>query len=125
MVEKLWQLFKDHRACYAQGLENERNRSDYLKKREELKWKIREKRKICREEFMANVNNNYRNNIKPFWKFVNGSIKFNAKKKIEMLTDGSGNSFSSCAGKVNILKSHYMKLGSELDVQSFDDSWKV
>ena len=27
--------------------------------------------------------------------------------------------------KVKILKSHYMKLGSELDIQSFDDLWKV
>ena len=40
------------------------------------------------------------------------------------MTDGSGNSFSSHAGKVKILKLHYEKLGSELDMKSFDDSWK-
>ena len=40
------------------------------------------------------------------------------------MTDDSGNSFSSHAGKVKILKSHYTKLGTELDVKSFDDSWK-
>ena len=39
--------------------------------------------KLCREEFMANVNSNYRRNIKAFWKFVNGSIKSNAKNEIE------------------------------------------
>ena len=36
---------------------------------------IREKRKFCREEFMANININYRKNIKTFWKFVSGSVK--------------------------------------------------
>ena len=40
------------------------------------------------------------------------------------MTDDSGNSFSSHAGKVKILKSHSAKLGTELDVKSFDDSWK-
>ena len=55
---------------------------------------------------MDNVKNNYRKNIKAFWKFVNGSVK-SSKNRIEALTDGSGNSFSSRAGKVKILKSHY------------------
>ena len=73
---------------------------------------------------MDNVNSNYRKNIKAFWKFVNGAIKYNDKNKIETLTDDSGNSVSSRAGKVKILKSHYRKLGTELDVKSFDDSWK-
>ena len=73
---------------------------------------------------MNNVNSNYRKNIKAFWKFVNGSIKSSAKNRIETLTDDSGNSFSSLTGKVRILKSHYKKLGSELDVKSFDESWK-
>ena len=40
------------------------------------------------------------------------------------MTDDSGNSVSSHAGKVKILKSHYRKLGTELDVKTFDDSWK-
>ena len=51
-------------------------------------------------------------------------IKSSAKNKIETLTDDRGNSFSSHAGKVKILKSHYTKLGTELDMKSFDDSWK-
>ena len=72
---------------------------------------------------MDNANNNYRKNIKAFWKFVNESVK-SSKNRIEALIDGSGNSFSSHAGKVKILKSHYEKLGSKLDTQSFDDSWK-
>ena len=42
---------------------------------------------------------------------------------IEKLTDSSGNSFCSHAGKVKILKLRYMKLGSELDVKSFHDGW--
>ena len=70
------------------------------------------------------MNKNYRKNIKAFWKFVNGSIKSSSKNRIETLKDSSGNSFTSHAGKVKILKSHYEKLGSELDMQSFDDSWK-
>ena len=45
--------------------------------------------------------------------------------KIETLTDDSGNSVSSHAGKVKVLKSHYRKLGTELDVKSVDDSWKA
>ena len=40
------------------------------------------------------------------------------------MTDDSSNSVSSNAGKVKILKLHYRKLGTELDVKSFDDSWK-
>ena len=52
---------------------------------------------------MANVNSNYRKNIKVFWKFVNRSVKFNSKNRLKTLTDGSGNSFSSHAGKVKIL----------------------
>ena len=70
---------------------------------------------------MANVNNNYRKNIKVLWKFVNRSIK-SSKSKIEELIDGSGN--TSHARKVKIFKSHYEKLGSKLDAQSFADSWK-
>ena len=66
---------------------------------------------------MDNVNSNYRKNIKAFWKLVNGSIKSTAKNKIETLTDDSGNSVSSHAGKVKILKSHYRKLGTELEVK--------
>ena len=52
------------------------------------------------------------------------SIKSRVKNRIETLTDGRGNSFSSHVGKVKILKSHNEKLGSELDMKSFDDSWK-
>ena len=121
--EELRQLVKDRRACFAQGLDSDSNWSKYLRIRKELKQKIREKRKICREEFMANVNNNYRKNIKAFWKFVNGSVK-SSKNRIESLIDGSGNSFYSRAGKVKILEAHYEKLGSELGTHSFDDSWK-
>ena len=73
---------------------------------------------------MDNVNSNYRKSIKAFWTFVNGSIKSSAKDTIEKLTYDGGNSVSSHAGKVIILKSHCMKLGTELDVKSFDDSWK-
>ena len=42
---------------------------------------------------MDNVNSNYRNNIKAFFNFVNGSIRYSAKNKTEKLTDDSGNSF--------------------------------
>ena len=73
---------------------------------------------------MAKVNNNYRKNIKTFWKFVNGSVKSSVKNRIETWTDHGGNSFSSHAGKIKILKSYYEKLGSVLDMKSFDDSWK-
>ena len=122
--DELRQLVKDRRACFAQGLDNDSNWSEYFRMRKVLKQRIREKKKVCREEFMANVNNNYRKNIKAFWKFVNGSIKSSVKNRIETLTDGRGNSFSSHTGKVKILKTHYEKLGSELDAKSFDDSWK-
>ena len=37
---------------------------------------------------IAKVNNNYRKNIKAFWKFVNRSIKSSVKNRIETLTDG-------------------------------------
>ena len=52
---------------------------------------------------MAKVDSNYRKDIKAFSEFVNGSIKSNVKNRIETLTDGSGNSFPSHAGKVKIL----------------------
>ena len=73
---------------------------------------------------MAKLNHNYRKNIKAFKKFVNGSIKSSVNNRIETLTDGSDNSFSSQGGKVKILKSHYEKLASELDIKSFIHSWK-
>ena len=38
---------------------------------------------------MAKVNNNYRKNIKAFWKFVNGLIKSSVKNRIKRLIDGS------------------------------------
>ena len=58
---------------------------------------------------MNNVNKNYRKKIKAFWKFVNGSTESSVKNRIEILTDDSGNSFSSHTGtcKVKFLKSHY------------------
>ena len=63
---------------------------------------------------MANVNSKYRKNMKAlFWKFVNGSIKSSAKNRIEALTDDSGDSFSSHAGKVKIRKSLCRKLGTD------------
>ena len=68
--EELRQLVKDHRTCFAQGLEQDSNWSSYLRIHKELNLKITEKRKVCREKFMANVNNSYRKNIKAFWKFV-------------------------------------------------------
>ena len=48
--EELHQLVKDRTACFAQGLDNDSNWSDYLKIRKELKQKIREKGKICKEQ---------------------------------------------------------------------------
>ena len=120
---ELHQLVKDCRVCFARGLSNDRNWNNYSKMRKESKQKIKGK-KICREELMTNVNINYRKNIKAFWKFVNWSIKSRAKNKIKTLTDDSGNSFSSHTGKVKNLKSHYRKLGTELDVKSFNESWK-
>ena len=71
---------------------------------------------------MANANSNYWKNTKAFWEIVNGSIKSSAKNRIEILTDDSGNCFSSHLGKVKVLRSHYRKLFSELDVNSFDES---
>ena len=71
---------------------------------------------------MAKVNNSYRKNIKAFWKFVDGSIKSSVMNRIESLTDGSGSSFY--AVMVKTIKSPYEKLGSELDMKSFEDSWK-
>ena len=94
---------KDRRACFSQGLGNDSNWNDYLRILKELKQKTRDKKDICREEVLNNVNTNYRMNIKAFWKFVNGSIKSSAKNRIETLTGDSGNSFSSHAGKVKIL----------------------
>ena len=76
--EELRQLVKDHRASFAQGLGNDSNWNEYLKIRKELEQKIREKRKICRQEVINNINSNCRKNIKAFWKFVNGSTKSNA-----------------------------------------------
>ena len=75
-------------------------------------------------ELMSKVNNNYRQNIEAFRRFVNWSIKSSAKNRIEALTASSDNSPSSHAGKVKILESHYEKLGSELDMKLFGDSWK-
>ena len=73
---------------------------------------------------MASVNYNYRKSIKAFWKLVKGLIKSSVKNRIEILTDGSGNSFCSHPGKVKILKSCFEKLSSELDMKSFNDLWK-
>ena len=56
---------------------------------------------------MNNVSSNYRKHVKPFWKFVNGSVQSSAKNRIETLTDDSGNSCSSHTGKIKIVKSRY------------------
>ena len=52
-----------------------------------IKQKIKDKSRICWKELMARVNTN-------------------------SLTDDSGSSFSSDAGKVKIKKSHYWQLGT-------------
>ena len=44
---------------------------------------------------MANINSKCRKNNTVFWKFVNGSIEFSVRNKIETLPDESGISFSS------------------------------
>ena len=108
--EELHQIVKDCRICFSQGLGNDSNWNEYFKIRKELKQIIRDKRKICKEEVINDVNSDYRKNIKAFWEFVNGSIKSSAKSKCETLTDDSGISFSSHTGKVKILKSHYKNL---------------
>ena len=51
--EELRQLVKDQRTCFAQGLDNDSNWNNYLRIRKELKQKIRQKRKLCREELMT------------------------------------------------------------------------
>ena len=72
---------------------------------------------------MVNVNNNYRKNINTFWKIINGSVQ-SSKNKIETVIDATHNSSSSHVGKLKSLKSQYEQLGSELHMQSFDDTWK-
>ena len=56
--EELRQLIRDHRDCFAKGLNKDNNWNEYLRIRKELKQKIWEKRKLCKPEFMANVNSN-------------------------------------------------------------------
>ena len=63
---------------------------------------------------MKNVNSNCRKNSIAFWKFVNGSVKYSAKNRIETLTDDSGNGFSTHTGKVKVLKSHYNPYGTDV-----------
>ena len=100
--EEIRQPVKDCRPCFAQGLGNDTNWNEYFKIRRELKEKIRDKRKNCKEEVMNNVKSTYRKNMNAFWKFVKRSIKSSAKIRIETLTDDSSNSFASHRGKVQI-----------------------
>ena len=60
-------------------MDNDSNWSGYLRIHKGLEQKIKEKRKRCREELMAKVNNKYKKNIKNFWQIVNGSIKSRVK----------------------------------------------
>ena len=46
--EELRQLVKDRQACFAQGLVQDSNWSNYLRISKEFKLKIKEKRKTCR-----------------------------------------------------------------------------
>ena len=39
---------------------------------------------------MANINHNYRENIKAFWKYVNGTIESSAKSSIQTFCDDNG-----------------------------------
>ena len=88
---------------FAQALDKEGNWSDYLTICEGLKQKIREKRKICTKEFMVNIDNTYRKNMKAFWKFINWPVK-SSKNRIETLLDGNGKGNYSREDKVKILK---------------------
>ena len=56
MDKELCQLVKDQRACFAQGVGKASNWNDYLRIHEELKQKVRVKRKVYKEKFMANIN---------------------------------------------------------------------
>ena len=73
---------KDCTAGFAKGLDNDSNRNNYLKIPNKLKQKIRDKKKICRDELMDNVNSNYRKNMKAFWKF--GMCRLNLVLRISL-----------------------------------------
>ena len=69
------------------------------------------------------ANSDFEGNSKEFWGFVGRRTK--AKKKgIIALRNSAGISGTSTKGKLDVLQSHYQKLGScSLDA-AFDDSWK-
>ena len=70
------------------------------------------------------ANLDFEGNRKEFWAFVGRRTK--AKKKgIVALRNSAGISVTSTKGKLEVLQSHYQKLGScSLDA-AFNDSWKM
>ena len=96
---------------------------EYYRLRKEVKQLVIEKKLNIWNEVVEKANLDFEGNRKEFWAFVGRRTK-GRKGGITVLRSDAGVSVSSTKGKLNILQSHYERLGSSSVEAAFDDDWR-
>ena len=96
---------------------------EYNRLRKEVKQLVLEKKLSIWNEVVEKANSDFEGNKKEFWAFVGRRTK-GRKGGISALKSDTGVSVSSTKGKLDILQSHYERLGSTSVEAAFDDDWK-
>ena len=96
---------------------------EYYRLRKEVKQLVIEKKLNIWNEVVEKANSDFEGNRKEFWAFVGRRTK-GRKGGITVLRSDAGVSVSSTKGKLNILQSHYERLGSSSVEAAFDDDWR-
>ena len=93
--------------------------------RKEVKGLVRQKKTSNWNEVIERAKADFEGSTcrKEFWAFVSGRSK-GKKKNIAPLKNKGGISVTSMRGKLQILRSHYERLGKVSEGSDFDDNWK-
>ena len=83
---------------------------EYYRLRKEVKQLVFKKKLNIWNELVEKANSDFEENRKEFWAFV-GRRTNSRKEGISVLRSAVGVSVSSTKGKLNILQSHYERLG--------------
>ena len=97
--------------------------SEYCRLRREVKDLVRQKKISIWNEVIERATADFEGSRKEFWAFVSRRSK-GKKKNIASLKNESGISVTSMREKLQILQSHYERLGKVSEGSDFDDDWK-
>ena len=93
----------------------------YYKLRSEIKELVCKKKLDSWNEVIEKANKDFYENRKEFWAFVGRTSK-GSRKGTASLKSTSGSCVTSTKGKLEVLREHYERLGTEYVDDQFDDS---